>query len=276
MHLTQLLLLASYAAASPAAQSIPEGLNTFTCGQTFTTLPTVSASGSVTCSNNVPAPTENALFRIEGNDADGTIFEGCIVSEPQVITTPSGGSHECDGTNNGANSSPGATATDQIASAGQLIGFGFDGTFDSDFDDFFITSIGNSMETSTEFWGLLQNGQFTPSGGCQTETTNTDVTLWAFNAFNAVYFLQVTPEYAVVEAGSGTITVTITDAQTNQPVPGSVLGGQTADSNGHVTITIPANQGCYQMKATQSDAIRSNAFYLTVVDSFGSNPSGPF
>jgi hypothetical protein len=67
------------------------------------------------------------------------------------VTTPSGGSHECDGTNNGANPNPGATCSSALQAAALLCGFSFDGTYDSEFADFFITTIGTSAETSTKF-----------------------------------------------------------------------------------------------------------------------------
>ena len=42
-------------------------------------------------------------------------------------------------------------------------------TFSTEFDDFFITSIGGESQTAKEFWGILLNFQFTPVGGCQQE-----------------------------------------------------------------------------------------------------------
>ncbi|KAI1411914.1 hypothetical protein F5Y13DRAFT_164666 [Hypoxylon sp. FL1857] len=81
-------------------------------------------------------------------------------------------------------------------------------------------------------------------------------------------FLKVSPDYAVAQAGSGTVTVTITDDSTGQPIQGAVLGGVASDSSGHVSIPVPARAGCYQMKASKNSALRSNAFYLAVVDQF--------
>jgi hypothetical protein len=145
----------------------------------------------VTCPNTVATPSSNALLRIEGNDSEGTIFEGCIVSGPRDITTPSGGTHLCDGTNGGTNASPGTTPTTELDAAAVLTGFTYDGTYSTQFQDYFITKIGQSDQTSTQFWGLLRNEQFTPVGGCQQEVVQTDRTLWAFDAFNKNYFLKV-------------------------------------------------------------------------------------
>lgn len=127
-------------------------IGNFNCGVSFSTKPTASSSGSVTCANAAPPGQTNALFRIEANDAEGTLFEGCIASGPKDITTPSGGTHKCDGTNNGANPTPGATLTTQIDAAGMVNAFGYDGTFSNQFDDFFITRISQtSSDAGTQF-----------------------------------------------------------------------------------------------------------------------------
>jgi hypothetical protein len=89
-------------------------------------------------------------FRIEGEFE--TFYEGFILSGPANITTPSGGTHLCDGTNNNANPAPIVTGTTQINDAGMLCGFGFDGTYSNQFQDFFITTIGSSSSTGSKFW----------------------------------------------------------------------------------------------------------------------------
>lgn len=106
-------------------------------------------------------------LRIEG--ASDTVYEGQIRTGPKYVTTPSGGTHLCDGTNDGANPAPAGNGISAIADAATLCGFDFDGTFSSQFDDFFITRIGSSAETSNEYWGILIDFAFTPSGGCETE-----------------------------------------------------------------------------------------------------------
>lgn len=94
-------------------------------------------------------------LRIEG--ASDTVYEGVIRNGPRYITTPSGGTHLCDGTNDGANPAPFENGISAIDAASQLCGFAYDGTFSSQFDDFFITKIGTSDSTTTanEYWGIL-------------------------------------------------------------------------------------------------------------------------
>lgn len=68
-----------------------------------------------------------ANIRIEG---DSTIFEGQVLTHGHPVTTPSGGTHSCDGcdgTNKGASCIPGATCTTALADAAEKDGFTFDG-----------------------------------------------------------------------------------------------------------------------------------------------------
>src|ERR1700742_4471860 len=80
------------------------------------------------------AAPEKIKLRIEG--ATRTIYEGTIRTEGHEVTTPSGGAHECDGTNLGANPEPGPTPTSAIDSAAQRSGFTWDGTWFEGFDDY--------------------------------------------------------------------------------------------------------------------------------------------
>lgn len=242
------------------------------CGIPFPSKPSAAASGSIVCPNVAPPSETNARFRIEGG-SQGTIYEDCISSGPRKITTPSGGTHLCDGTNNNANPSPGATFTTQIDAAGNQKGFDFDGTYSSSFSDFFITRIAETSQTSTAFWGLLRNLQFTSSGGCQEYSTNGPEGLWAFDAFSKSSFLKLDPEYMVVAAGSAaTVTVNVRQTDGNggalSPASGASVNGATSDASGNVQLPVPLLPGCYQYKAEKSGSLRSNAFYLTVVSSF--------
>jgi len=132
-------------------------------------------SGSITCANTAATPAAtNARFRIEGSDSEGTLFEGCIASGPRDVTTPSGGTHKCDGTNDGANPSPGATLTAQVDEVARQSGFDYDGSYSTAFQDFFITRIGQSAQRCHKYWGVLLNEQFIPTGGCQSQFRNGD------------------------------------------------------------------------------------------------------
>lgn len=77
----------------------------------------------------VQATSENELtavhLRIEGTDK--TLFEGPIQTMGAAVSTTSGGTHRCDGTNNNVHSTPGPTATSALDSAAKQAGFTWDG-----------------------------------------------------------------------------------------------------------------------------------------------------
>jgi hypothetical protein len=204
-------------------------------------------------------------LRIEGRNS--TIFEGIIFSGPRNITTASGGTHACNGLNDAANPKPGATPTTALDAANKLSavlggGFGYDGTWDAQFSDYFITSIGNSPQTSTQFWGILVNYQYTPTGGCQYETSVNDQVLWAFDSFNQQYFLKLT---GPIKAVNGVpFTVNVVDGMTGQPRPGASVGGATTDANGNALVTA-SSVGLLKLKASAPSSIRSNALNIIVV-----------
>jgi hypothetical protein len=177
-------------------------------------------------------------LRIEGA-SNHTIFEAPILTRGHNVTTASGGNHHCDGTNLNANPTPGATCTSALDDAAHLAHFTFDGyvasvnsissdikasslacsTFDTEFDDFFITRIAGSAETATQFWGLLLNFQFTPVGGCQQEVKFKDEVLWAFDAFNAAHFLKLSSPSNVIHVHKP-VEFTVVDGLTGIPVSG--------------------------------------------------------
>ncbi|KAF2759199.1 hypothetical protein EJ05DRAFT_475425 [Pseudovirgaria hyperparasitica] len=252
-----------------ASTTATEYTGVFSCGVPS---PTAGQIGTPTCANdNVPPGETNSPFRVEGA-SEGNIFDGCIVSGPRNITTPSGGTHLCDGTNNNANPAPGATFTTDIQSAGNQAGFDLDGSYSNQFQDFFITRISATAQTGNQFWGVLRNRVFTARGGCQEQVSPADEALWAYDAFapNRV-FLSTSPGYQVVRLGDQqSITVTVLAGNPNSgntiPAQGATFGtGTVAGSDGSIQLTVPSQPGCYLYKAELSNAIRSNAFYLSVL-----------
>ena len=102
--------------------------------------------------------------RVEG--AARTIFDGPVVTDGHNLSPPSGGgSHVCDGTNNGAFPSPGPTATAALDDAARAGGFTWDGTWDAGFSDFLVNRVGSEAQTTTQFWGHFVNGKSASAGG---------------------------------------------------------------------------------------------------------------
>lgn len=200
-------------------------------------------------------------LRIEG--LTKTIYEAPIFSGPRNITTASGGTHLCDGTNGDASPTPGNTPTNALDAASKLASIPFDGTYPDASDDYFITSIGTSTQTATMFWGLLVNYQSVSNSGCQVVLKSGDQVLRAFDAFNKNAFLKVEPRAITTRKGQ-TKTVTVTNGLTGAPAPGASINGVITDATGKATLTFPKS-GVFTYKATRSDAIRSNALLVVVL-----------
>jgi len=207
-------------------------------------------------------PNQPILVNLRVEGATKTIFDATVVTRGHNVTTPSGGNHHCDGTNNGENPLPGPTCTRALDDASKLAQFSFDGTFSTAFDDFFITSIGGDTQTSTEFWGILLNFEFTPVGGCQQEVKHNDQILWAFDAFNANAFLELSGP--VTTPVNTPVVLTVIDGQTGSPVAGATVDGGTTDSSGHVSVTF-THPGLQRLKATKPNAIRSREFDILAI-----------
>ena len=77
---------------------------------------------SVSVAQNIPTLVN---LRIEGSTT--TIFLGGIITQGHNVTTPSGGNHHCDGTNDHANPTPGPTCTSALDDASIVAHFPFDG-----------------------------------------------------------------------------------------------------------------------------------------------------
>jgi hypothetical protein len=110
----------------------------------------------------------------------------------------------------------------------------------------------------------LLNYQLTPVGGCQQETKDGDYVLWAYNAFNAKYFLQASadPEFTTQGCISGPgipCTFYVRDGATKKPVEGALIGGVKTNASGIALVFCPTTSVFTQIKATFPDSIRSNA-----------------
>ena len=144
----------------------------------------------------LPAAAEAApaelYVRVEGRVQ--TLFEGPLRSDGHYLQSSSDNVvRRCDGTNAGANPSPGPTPTAAAWDAMALLGQGFDGRWYAGYDDYFVQQWGPDRESydTYAFWGILVDGSFLSVGGCQYRTTAGDEVLWAYDAFNARPFLRL-------------------------------------------------------------------------------------
>jgi hypothetical protein len=206
------------------------------------------------------ASPEPIKLRIEG--ATRTIFEGTIKTEGHTVTTQSGGTHKCDGTNHGANPTPGPTPTAALDAAAAKDGFTWNGTWFESFEDYGVSRIAETEQTSSQFWGALINYQFTELGGCQQIVHPHEEVLWAFNAFEAAHFLKLK------KGKRGSSSVRVTDGMSGAPIEGATVGpidngaGATTNAQGEAIVTF-STPGKHRVKAERSDSIRSNAVVIT-------------
>ncbi len=204
--------------------------------------------------------------RVEG--ASKTILDAPVTTDGHDVTPASGGTHKCDGTNFGAHPAPVPTPTAALDDVTRVNNISWDADWFQSFEDFIITRVHDEPATSSQFWGLVVNGQFASSGGCQTRLTQGDDVVWAFDAFSKSAVLRL--------AGPGTATVgqplnvQVTDTQTAQPAANASVNGATTGSDGVATLTLNA-EGIYRLKADRSDAVRSNTL-IVCADPAGAAP----
>jgi hypothetical protein len=197
-------------------------------------------------------------LRIEGKTS--TIFEGPVTTDAKTLTKDASGPHACDGTNGGANPTPGPTMTTALDDGAIAGGFTWDGTWFS-FGDFGIDRIGPDAATSTEFWGYAYNWQSSQVGGCQQQVSTGDDVLFGFDYFSKSALLRLSGP-ATAEAGQP-VSVTVVDGQSGSPVAGAAVGGTLTGPDGKATVTF-SSTGVQRLKAERADALRSNALAVCV------------
>ncbi|MDQ8045440.1 MAG: choice-of-anchor D domain-containing protein [Solirubrobacteraceae bacterium] len=230
---------------------------------------TVGAAGLL-ASPALATPT-NVNVRIEG--VSRTVFDGLVRTDARTVKAESDTvARTCDGTNNGANPTPGPTATGAAVSATDLLEAGFDGDWYDGFDDYFVKAFADEVQNPDPFYyfGVLVNGDFTPVGGCQFRVAAGDQVLWANDAFNGRPFLNVTKPttdavvgkpFAVQVAGAGDLRQAIDHPAANPYQGASVqlvdaIGRPsderttttTSDATGKATVTF-TQPGWHRIKA---------------------------
>ncbi|OEV07972.1 DUF4430 domain-containing protein [Streptomyces nanshensis] len=98
---------------------------------------------------------------------DGAVYDKDLKTTGHTVSAATGGEHKCDGTNNGANSSAGATPTAALDDAAQAADFTWDGTWYASYEDYFVTTIDGDAQTADAYWNISVNGEATSVGGCQ-------------------------------------------------------------------------------------------------------------
>ena len=219
-----------------------------------------------------PALAASAAVNLRVEGASKTTFEGRVTTDAHPVTTASGGTHKCDGTNGGVNPAPGPSATAALDDGARLGGFGWDGTYNTGFDDYLVSRIGPDSQTATQFWALLVNSDFSSVGGCQQRVATGDEVLWAFDGFSKQHALRLRGPSSV-RAGERFL-VGVTDGKDGSSLAGASVGGTLTGPDGRATVELDA-KGIYRLKAERADSIRSNALPVCV-DPVGADPCTSF
>jgi hypothetical protein len=204
-------------------------------------------------------------LRVEGSAQ--TLFDGPITTDAKSLTKDGTGSHPCDGTNKSVNPTPGPTMTGAMDDGATAAGFTWAATWDSGYQDFFISRIGPDTNTGgpayTPYWGYFQNWVATPIGGCQQQVAQGDDVLFAYGDYGEP-LLQLTAPTRAATGESFQVTVQQNDGTGGRaPAPGAAVEGSTTDATGHATLSF-TDAGAHKLKATRTGAIRSNGATVCV------------
>ncbi|HYI80228.1 MAG TPA: hypothetical protein VEW67_05170 [Thermoleophilaceae bacterium] len=226
----------------------------------------LSLAGVLTLALFLPAAVSAAPtavdVRIEG--INSTIFDGPVTTDGKTVTTTTGGSHSCDGTNGGANPSAGATPITALDDAAIKGGFTWDGTWYDSFSDYTTDRIGPDAANlvTFQFWGLFINEAYAEVGGCQFRVSAGDEVLWAYDAY-------ARQQGVLSLSGDGgtrpgvPAAVRVTKARAGSPVEGAQIGSEATAADGTAQLTF-AEPGVYRLKAEHPQYVRSRALTICV------------
>lgn len=215
---------------------------------------------ALACAPALAAPTK-VHVRVEG--ATHTIFEGVVTTDGHQVTGGGSTSHPCDGTNGGANKTPGPTPTSALDDAAKAGGFDWAGSWSDSFQDFLVNRIATDTPTGNDYWSVAVQGKQLQVGGCQAEVTAGQEVLWAFvTPANGKHFLGLRGPHRV-RAGKPFLVKAI-DEQDGSPIAGARVAGHVTNSRGIAFLRF-RHPGTKHLKARRSDSVRSNELDVKVL-----------
>jgi len=224
------------------------------------TLAVLAAAVACAAPATAAATPTKVNVRIEGKSK--TIFEGTITTDIHTVDGGDGtGPHKCDGTNGGAGTVPGPTATSAMDDAVRGVGKSWAGSYDSSFDDFIVNRIGPDASSSSQFWGVAVQGKSLQVGGCQQVVTKGQEVLWAYDLFGKKLLHASGPRK--VRAGRPA-SIKVVDTEKGKPVAGAKIGGEKTNAKGIATLRFK-KPGTRRLKARAPKSIRSNQLTVKVL-----------
>ncbi|QNP65784.1 DUF4430 domain-containing protein [Streptomyces genisteinicus] len=149
-------------------------------GLTLTAAPAVQADTHASAQAFTNAPVR-VTVTVQG--PDGLLFEKKIFTWGHDVTTATGGTHKCDGTNGGAHATKVPTPTAALDHAAKRNGFTWDGAWYASFDDFSVDTVKGVSGGPSAYWNISVNGTPTPVGGCQFEIEHGDQVAFTWTSF---------------------------------------------------------------------------------------------
>jgi len=199
--------------------------------------------------------------RIEGKNA--SLFVGTVSTRGRIVTTASRVTGPADGTNGNEYPFQVPTCTAALADAAALNRFEWDGNFNVNLDDFFITSIHSERAGRNEFWQLALNFRRSNLGGGQMRIASGDSVLWALIPVSDTGSVPLRLKGPRSARANESFTVTVLNGETRGGVQGATVGGQTTNAHGQATLTYPA--GTQRLQASHTGSyVRSNVLQVVV------------
>ncbi|MET8657355.1 MULTISPECIES: DUF4430 domain-containing protein [Streptomyces] len=153
-------------------------VTTAALGLALTTAPAVAQAQTAAAFTNAPV---RVTVTVQG--PDGLLFQKKVFTWGHDVTTATGGTHKCDGTNGSAHATKVPTPTAALDHAAKRNGFTWDGTWYASFDDFSVDTVKGVSGGGSAYWSISVNGTPTPVGGCQFEIENGDQVAFTWTSF---------------------------------------------------------------------------------------------
>ncbi|MER8037197.1 DUF4430 domain-containing protein [Streptomyces hydrogenans] len=151
---------------------------TATLGLALTTAPADAQAETAASFTNAPV---RVTVTVQG--PDGLLFQKKIFTWGHDVTTATGGTHKCDGTNGSAHATKVPTPTAALDHAAKRNGFTWDGTWYASFDDYAVETVKGVSGGGSAYWSISVNGTPTPVGGCQFEIEDGDQVAFTWTSF---------------------------------------------------------------------------------------------
>ncbi|MFB7938756.1 DUF4430 domain-containing protein [Streptomyces sp. NPDC127049] len=153
-------------------------VTTAALGLALTASPAVAQPETAAAFTNAPV---RVTVKVQG--PDGLLFQKKIFTWGHDVTTATGGTHKCDGTNGSAHATKVPTPTAALDHAAKRNGFTWDGTWYASFDDYSVDTVKGVSGGGSAYWNIAVNGVSTPVGGCQFEIENGDEVSFTWTSF---------------------------------------------------------------------------------------------